>query len=145
SVSIDVGTQLPILVSVVATNSCGDGVPSEYTVLNPCCVLDPYCATYANCDGNVPVVDNPNLMAECANVKIALVLDESSSVEPYETPMRDGVIALLNSLSCTGAELAIVEFSVAATKVTNDYIYVDDDFIENMTDYFNNIPNGPTN
>ncbi|MBX2816219.1 MAG: VWA domain-containing protein, partial [Saprospiraceae bacterium] len=82
---------------------------------------------------------NPGLDADCGDIKIAFVLDESSSVENYESDVRAGVLAFLQALDCTGAEINFVEFSTEArrTSVTGSgYRQVNNALISDVRDYF---------
>lgn len=53
--------------------------------------------------------------ATCSNV--ILVLDESGSVDPHETTVRNAVHSFLNPLGSSGAATAVVEFGSSATTV----------------------------
>ena len=53
--------------------------------------------------------------ATCSNV--LLVLDESGSVDPHETTVRNGVHSFLDPLAGSGVASAIVEFGSSATTV----------------------------
>lgn len=61
---------------------------------------------------------------QCAEV--ALILDESGSVAPYESSVRSAVTSFLSPLTATGASVAIIEFGTSAktvfgyTQVTSD-------------------------
>jgi uncharacterized repeat protein (TIGR01451 family) len=69
--------------------------------------------------------------ATCTNT--TLVLDESGSVDPYETTVRSAVHAFLDGLVDSGVATSIVEFGSSATTVTG-YTAINP---PNMTSIFN--------
>ena len=117
--------------------------------------LDPYCTFNAcpfdfsfcdNCssatgDCAIPsVATNPDLDAACTDLQLAFVLDESGSIGGSEGDVEAGTMAFLSSLIGTGAEIAIIEFSVSANLVTNGYELVTPAFVNNVQGYFDGTP-----
>lgn len=107
--------------------------------------LDAQITYCADCDGGsgpcaFPAVSaNPALTAECNGLNIALIIDESGSIEQAnaEDEVEDAVMAFINSLSCVGVNMAVVEFNATARYVKQSYALVDDAFTTGMQAYFN--------
>lgn len=83
--------------------------------------------------------NNPDLSANCAEISIAFVLDESGSVSGNQADMENGTMNLLSSLSCTGASVAMIEFNGYARYMVNDYEYVDDAYVTAAQNYFDDV------
>ena len=79
---------------------------------------------------------NPDLSANCAEISIAFVLDESGSVSGNQADVENGTMNLLSALSCTGASVAMIEFNGYARYMVSDYEYVDDAYITAAQNYF---------
>ena len=92
-----------------------------------------------------PTDNNPDLIASCAELQIIFIIDESGSIGSAASQVEAGVLAFLNALKCTEAEVAIIEFNYDARYVVNTYSEIDNAMIDGMTDYFNGTPyNGQT-
>ncbi|MFS4448125.1 VWA domain-containing protein [Maribacter sp. 2307UL18-2] len=106
-----------------------------------------YCTS---CSGNGAECDNPttnpnnnpDLTASCGELDIVFVLDESNSINTTAeiNAVRQGTLSFLNSLSCTGTRVAMVEFGTTA-RILNNYRDVDDDYVNDVTDYFDGTNN----
>jgi hypothetical protein len=83
--------------------------------------------------------NNPDLSANCAEISIAFVLDESGSVSGNQADVENGTMNLLSSLSCTGASVAMIEFNGYARYLVSDYEYVDDAYVTAAQNYFDDI------
>ncbi|MGB4849007.1 MAG: HYR domain-containing protein [Saprospiraceae bacterium] len=99
-----------------------------------------------NCDGsgaacvNPGTINNPDFSALCTGFTIALVLDESGSLQGYQNEMENATMNFLNSLNCTGASVAIIEFNAQARFLVDDYTPVDDNYVTAAQSYFDDIP-----
>ncbi len=98
-----------------------------------------FCTSCSSCAE--PIGDNPDLTGSCADLRIALVVDESGSISGYDQDVKNGVMAFVSALACTGAELSVVEFNDAARYVLNGYQEVDNNLVTAMQNYFDNINN----
>ncbi|HEY3385499.1 MAG TPA: vWA domain-containing protein, partial [Saprospiraceae bacterium] len=86
-----------------------------------------------------PPTDNPDLDSGCYEIKLIFILDESGSIGSDEINVRNGVLAFLNSLNGQDILVALIEFSDLA-RVVNDYTVVNTTYIQNVQNYFDNIP-----
>ncbi len=137
---------------IVPTNDFGDATDcdvwsfatwdqtcEDYSELN-------FCTTCSGCS-TIPTEDNPDLTGSCADLKIALVLDESTSIDGNEQDsVAAGVMALVNAVACTGVKIAIVEFSTAARQVLGTFEAVDNTLATEIQGYLDgsNPLNGQT-
>ncbi len=90
--------------------------------------------------------NNPDLMAACGELDIVFVVDESNSINTAaeQAAVRQGTLSFLNSLSCTGSRVAMVEFATTA-RIVNNYREVDNDYVSDVTDYFDGTNNSGVN
>ncbi len=86
-----------------------------------------------------PTAINPDLDSGCYAIKLIFVLDESGSIGSDEANVRAGVLAFLNSLNGQDLEVALIEFSDLG-RVVNDYTPINNTYIFNIGNYFDNIP-----
>ncbi len=99
-----------------------------------------------NCDGSgsacvtPATINNPDFSALCTGFTIALVLDESGSLQGYQDEMENATMTFLHSLNCTGASVAIIEFNAQARFLVDDYTPVDDNYVTAAQSYFDDIP-----
>lgn len=84
------------------------------------------------------ISNNPDLTAECLDLDILFILDESGSIDGFEQDVEDGAMAFLNALNGTGARVAVIEFNETARTVT-DYTTVNTALVNNMQGYFNGV------
>jgi len=111
SITINAGTIFPQILTVTPSNICGNGMPQSISISNADCAAPTFCTT-CNSNCSEPVDDNPDLMGSCADLKIVLVLDESTSIgATYDQDVEAGFMAFVNTLSCTGVQLSVVEFN----------------------------------
>ena len=65
-----------------------------------------------------PTVDNPSLPTSCCGLDIALVIDNSYSIDSSElTQMKNAVKAFVNALSGTPTQFSVTKFATTATVV----------------------------
>ncbi|MEO6130750.1 MAG: SdrD B-like domain-containing protein [Saprospiraceae bacterium] len=121
------------------TNAC-----SSITV----CVVADLTSLCTNCSANMTTCGdcflpapfkNPDLDSGCYQIKLIFILDESGSIGGNETDVKNGVLAFLNALNGQDIQAALIEFSSLAT-VVNTYTTINDNYIANVTNYFNGIP-----
>ncbi|MGB4849648.1 MAG: vWA domain-containing protein, partial [Saprospiraceae bacterium] len=99
-----------------------------------------------NCDGSGAacaspvIINNPDFSAQCTGFTIALILDESASLQGFQNEMENATMNFLNSLNCTGASVAIIEFNAQARFLVDDYTPVDDNYVLAAQSYFDDIP-----
>ncbi len=135
SITINAGSTFPQTLTVTPSNSCGNGTPRTLTIDG----VPIFCTSCNTC--TVTASANPNLTGSCEQLKIALVIDESGSIAGSEAQVEAGVMAFVNSLSCTGVQLAVIEFNSGARYVLNDFQVVNGDIVTAMQDYFDNVNN----
>ncbi|WP_211217375.1 malectin domain-containing carbohydrate-binding protein, partial [Neolewinella persica] len=88
-----------------------------------------------NCP-NYSTSSNPDLIANCqTSLTIAIVIDESNSIEGFEAEVKAGVLAFLNELTCTNAQAAVIEFGSISRYVVDSYTPVSD-LVGGMQNYF---------
>jgi len=110
SITLNAGATFPQTLTVTPSNNCGNGT-ARTLVINNSGGTPVYC-TECNANCSEPTGDNPDLTGSCADLKIVLVLDESTSIgATYDQDVEAGFMAFVNTLSCTGVELAVVEFN----------------------------------
>lgn len=144
SITLDAGSTFPQTLTVTPSNACGNGTPRTL-VINNSGANPTYCTSCTSC--TEPIGDNPDVQASCADLKIAFVIDESTSITSpvnYEPDVEAGVMAFVNTLSCTGVQLAVVEFNNQARFVLDTatwYHNVDNALVDAMQDYVDNVNN----
>jgi hypothetical protein len=106
-----------------------------------------FCTNCAGSTGNcaIPsIAANPDVTAVCPNIDIVFVLDESGSIQGFETDVENGAMAFINALTGTGVNIAVIEFNELARRVT-DYTVANSSFATSMQGYFDGTPfNGQT-
>lgn len=141
---IDLQNGLTYYWRVIPTNSYGVGEECETfefnTVSEECEeFIDPlYCLT---CSCPVEAIENPQLSTSCDAMKIMLILDESGSMSAHQGYVENAITGLVRELVCSGAEIAIVEFSNYARIVLPDYYEITTEIAEAVEDYFNMVSN----
>ncbi|MBK6815953.1 MAG: hypothetical protein IPG82_10990 [Saprospiraceae bacterium] len=136
---------------VIPTNSFGDAIGCDtfsFTTWDQACenfTHPTYCTTCAGCP--VVIAPNPDLTGSCANLKIALVLDESGSISASEADsVKAATNAFVRSLACTGVKLAVIEFRGDARYVLKEsvlnggYRVIDDSLVAAIENYTSNGP-----
>ena len=106
---------------------------------------------------NANVKENPDLAAACGT-DVIIVLDESTSVGPYEADVSTATKALVNGLNGTGSRVRFVEFSTGGRNASiggsTAFQTVNDTLITQVTTYLDSgggtadtrySPNGYTN
>ena len=142
SITLDAGTVFPQTLSVIPSNACGNAVASTLQINNSGGSIT-FC-TQCNTNCTEPTGDNPDLMGSCADLKIVLILDESSSIgTAFEPDVEAGVTAFVNTLNCTGVQLSIVEFNNQARFVLDTaanmwYRNVDNNVVTAVQAYLTN-------
>ena len=134
-------------------NSSASDCPNACEAITIC--VDNQYSTCTNCSSSLDIEDcgdchlpspapNPPLMANCDDIRIVLLLDESGSLNSSRMDVEDGVNNFVTALNGSGAELALIEFSTYARLVTN-YTPMNSALVTNVQNYFNGIPyNGYT-
>ena len=134
-------------------NSSGADCPGQCTSITIC--VDDLYSTCTNCSSSLDLSDcgdchlpdpaaNPPLMANCDDIRIVFLLDESGSLSGSRMDVENGVLSFVNALNGSGAQLAIIEFSTYASLVTG-YTPMNSALVNNVQNYFNGIPfNGRT-
>ncbi|MTB53877.1 vWA domain-containing protein, partial [Lewinella sp. W8] len=91
-----------------------------------------------NCDScpNYNTNANPDLVLTCESpLKLIIMIDESNSLNGFQTDMRNGVMAFLEELACTPVQVAIIEYGTFGNYVVNAYTPVAD-VVTGMSNYF---------
>jgi hypothetical protein len=148
SITVNAGTIFPQTLTVTPSNICGTGAPQSIVISNADCTAPVYC-TQCNTSCNEPIEDNPDLMGSCADLKIVLVIDESTSITSptnYEADVEAGVLAFVNTLNCTGVQLSLIEFNNQARFVFDTagntwYRNVDNALVTAVQNYLANVNN----
>ncbi|HJW27956.1 MAG TPA: vWA domain-containing protein, partial [Saprospiraceae bacterium] len=131
-------TDCGALCDVVKVHTCS--TPYNQTLCTDCNADPSVCGT---CNLPYPY-PNPTPAIGCYAIRIIFVLDESGSINGFQNNVRDGVLAFLNALNGQDAQVALIEFS-DQERLVNDYVTVDQTYIDDITGYFNGIPyNGQT-
>ncbi len=134
------------------TFTINNGICNDAPITTPCTNCSPTCA---ECPPPV-IADNPPIdpNIDCNDLEIALILDESGSMGGFEADVKDGVLTFLQALSCTGARVVFYEFDQASRPVEGTYRLIDNNLIEDIEDYFDQVnpddadqynPSGGTN
>ena len=100
--------------------------------------MSDFCTSCTSC--SAVTLDNPDVTAECNDLKIFLILDESGSIDASEaSEVEAGVEAFIAALNCQGVQLAGVEFASSADFILDTaggYKVLDNTLATAWTDYF---------
>jgi len=124
-------------------NSCSTVSVCVVSSLTSLCTGGPTCSanmtTCGDCFLPAPL-KNPDLDSGCYEIKLIFILDESGSIGGNANDVKNGVLAFLNALNGQNILAAIIEFSNLG-RVVNTYTVIDDNYILNITNYFNGVAN----
>jgi hypothetical protein len=98
---------------------------------NTCTDCNANSATCGVCLLQYPA-DNPPLDSGCYALKVVFILDESGSMNGFQTQVKNAVLAFLNALNGQDAQVALIEFNDLA-RVVNTYTTSNSTYIANVT------------